>query len=79
MTNDRYNNIAASAICSQKGLSLFSASFYVLLLTSSPDNWERFVKECNIAKEWFKELGENEEKKLNRIWNDKLDKKRSMC
>lgn len=40
------------------------------------DNWEHFVKECIIAKEWLKELGENEEKRLNRIWNDELDKEK---
>lgn len=40
------------------------------------DNLEHFVKECEITKEWFKEIGENEEERMKRIWNDDLDGKK---
>lgn len=34
------------------------------------------MKECEITKEWFKEIGENEEERIKRIWNDDLDGKK---
>lgn len=40
------------------------------------NNLEYFVKECEITKEWFKEIGENEEERMKRIWNDDLDGKK---
>lgn len=34
------------------------------------------MKEYEITKEWFKEIGENEEERMKRIWNDDLDGKK---
>lgn len=34
------------------------------------------MKECEITKEWFKEIGEKEEERIKRIWNDDLDGKK---
>lgn len=35
------------------------------------------MKECETTKEWFKKIGENEEERMKKIWNDDLDKKKA--
>lgn len=37
---------------------------------------ETFVKECEIAKEMFMELGMDKEKRMEKIWNKNLDYKK---
>lgn len=36
------------------------------------DNWKHFVKECEVTREWFIELGKDEEGRLDRIWDENL-------
>jgi len=36
---------------------------------------EHYVEECRQAKDLFIELGENKKERLQRIWNDELEKK----
>ncbi|XP_070529421.1 cilia- and flagella-associated protein 251-like [Cardiocondyla obscurior] len=38
------------------------------------DDWDHFIKGCEITKEWFRELEKREEKRMDRFWNGKLDK-----
>lgn len=40
------------------------------------DNWELFVKECEIARDWFIELEKDEERRLERIWDENLHKRK---
>jgi len=37
------------------------------------DNMEHYVKECVCIKDWFNELGKNDEDRIRRIWNEELD------
>lgn len=39
-------------------------------------NWEHFIKECEIARGWFTELGKDEKERLERIWDESLDNKK---
>lgn len=34
------------------------------------DKVSHFIEECEITRNWFKNLEKNKEEKLNRIWND---------
>lgn len=43
------------------------------------DNWVHYVKECEIARDWFSELGEDEESRLDRIWSKDLDRKKGFA
>lgn len=33
----------------------------------------RYFGECEITKNWYKNLEKDEEERLNRVWNDDLD------
>lgn len=37
------------------------------------DNWEHFLGECSITKDWFRDLGESEKERMKRIWSEALD------
>lgn len=36
------------------------------------------MKERETTKEWFKEIGENEEERMKKIWKDDLTKRKHM-
>lgn len=40
------------------------------LCKEGKDNLDHFIKECTIAKEWFQNLGMNEEERFKRIWKE---------
>lgn len=37
------------------------------------DNIKHYIEECVEMKKWFNDLGDNNEKKYRKIWNDELD------
>lgn len=39
------------------------------------DNWEHYIGECEVAKEWFDGLGKNRMEKEKGLWNEELDVK----
>lgn len=41
------------------------------------DIMKHLVKTYKISRDWFKDLGENEEERLKKIWNDGLDWKKA--
>lgn len=40
------------------------------------DRIENFVRDCRVAKEWFRNLGQNEEERIKKLWSDELDKEK---
>lgn len=40
------------------------------------DRIEHFVKECRVAKEWFRNLGQSDEERIKKLWSDELDKEK---
>lgn len=43
------------------------------------DNTRHFLEDFKVTKNWLESLGKNEEKRLNRICSDELDKKERVC
>ncbi|EFN80970.1 hypothetical protein EAI_11140 [Harpegnathos saltator] len=38
------------------------------------DNIDHFIGECEITREWFKELGNSKEERVKKLWKDDLNK-----
>lgn len=43
------------------------------------DNTRHFLEDFKVTKNWLESLEKNEEKRLNRIYSDELDKKERVC
>lgn len=43
---------------------------------SGRDRIEHFVKKCRVTKEWFRNLGNSEDKRIRKLWSDELDEEK---